>query len=128
GARPALPAIDYLARDYESFRNLMLDRLAQTMPEWKERHAPDLGITIAELMAYAADQLSYQLDSVATEAFLRTARRRISVRRHARLVDYWMHEGCNARAWIAIDADTDLSDVSLSEMKFAAISGRDARG
>ena len=35
------------------------------------------GITLVELFAYVADHLSYQLDSVATEAFLRTARRRI---------------------------------------------------
>src|SRR6185437_14073770 len=38
------------------------------------------------------------------------ARRRISVRRHARLVDYRMHEGCNARALLALAyaGDDDL--------------------
>ncbi len=120
--RPPLPAIDYLARDYDSFRNLMLDRLAQTMPEWKERHAPDLGITLVELFSYVADQLSYQLDSVATEAFLRTSRRRISVRRHARLVDYWMHEGLNARAWVTVSTEADLT-LRFAELAFAAIPG-----
>jgi hypothetical protein len=125
--KPEPPPIDYLARDYDSFRRLILDRLAQTMPQWRERHAPDLGITIAELLAYAADQLSYQLDSVATEAFLRTARRRISVRRHARLVDYWMHEGCNARAWVTLDADEDAPGLALADIKFAAMSVNDAR-
>src|SRR5262249_55555001 len=33
---------------------------------------------------------------------LGTARRRVSVRRHARLLDYRMHEGTNARAFVAI--------------------------
>ena len=105
---PALPppAINYLARDFQSFRQLMLDRLLVTMPQWRERHIPDIGITLVELMAYVADQLSYSLDAVATEAYLSTARLRISVRRHARLVDYRMHEGCNARAWVCIESDT----------------------
>jgi hypothetical protein len=101
------PDIDYLAKDYESFRQLILDRLALIMPEWNETHAPDLGITLVELLAYAGDYLSYYQDAVATEAYLGTARRRISVRRHARLVDYLMHDGCNARAWLTIWTDFD---------------------
>jgi hypothetical protein len=96
------PDINYLAKDYESFRQLIFDRLAVTMPDWRERHVPDIGVTLVELIAHAADQLSYYQDAVATEAYLDTARTRISVRRHARLVDYRMHEGCNARAWITI--------------------------
>ena len=39
---------------------------------------------------------------MATEAYLGTARRRVSVRRHARLVDYFMHDGCNARTWVQV--------------------------
>src|SRR5262252_2171195 len=94
------PDIDYLAKDYSSFRQLILDRLALIMPQWMETHAPDLGIMLVELLAYAGDYLSYYQDVVATEAYLGTARERISVRRHARLVDYFMHEGCNARTWL----------------------------
>lgn len=101
------PEISYLAKDYESFRQLILDRLALIMPAWQEEHAPDIGIAIVELLAYVGDYLSYYQDSVATEAYLATARQRISVRRHARLVDYTMHEGCNARAWLTIGTDTD---------------------
>ena len=107
-ATNTLPEINYLAKDYESFRQLILDRLALIMPAWQETHAPDLGIALVELMAYTGDYLSYFQDAVATEAYLGTARKRISVRRHARLVDYAMHEGCNARAWITLKTDTDL--------------------
>lgn len=99
------PEINYLARDYASFKQLMLDRLALIMPAWSESHVPDLGVTLVELLAYTGDYLSYYQDAVATEAYLGTARERISVRRHARLVDYTMHEGCNARAWLTIDAE-----------------------
>jgi hypothetical protein len=103
------PEINYLAKDYASFRQLLLDRLALLMPEWRERHVPDLGITLVELLAYVGDYLSYYQDAVGTETYLDTARQRISVRRHARLVDYRLHEGCNARAWICLWTDTDVT-------------------
>jgi len=96
------PEIDYLAKDYASFRQLMLDRLANIIPDWQERNPSDLGVAIVEILAYAGDQLSYYQDAVATEAYLGTARRRISMRRHTRLLDYVMHEGSNARTWVAL--------------------------
>lgn len=99
----AKPDIDYLAKDYQGFRRLMLDRLNLLVPGWTERSAADLGVMLVELLAYAADNLSYRQDSIANEAYLATARQRVSVRRHARLVDYFMHEGCNARAFIHFD-------------------------
>jgi len=101
------PEINYLAKDYASFRQLILDRLALVMPEWKERHVPDIGIALVEVLAYVGDHLSYYQDAVGTEAYLDTARQRISVRRHARLVDYAMHEGCNARAWVCVEVEGD---------------------
>lgn len=96
------PEIDYLAKDYGSFRRLMFDRLSLLVPAWKERHAADFGVMLVELLAYVGDHLSYQQDAVATEAYIGTARQRVSVRRHARLVDYELHEGCNARAWVHV--------------------------
>lgn len=112
------PEINYLAKDYASFRQLIYDRLALIMPDWQERHVPDLGVTLVELLAYVGDYLSYYQDAVATEAYLDTARRRISVRRHARLVDYFMHEGNNARAWITVCTQTDLDPFKASEFYF----------
>jgi hypothetical protein len=110
----AEPEINYLAKDYASFRQLILDRLALILPDWKERHIPDLGITLVEILAYVGDYLSYYQDAVATEAYLDTARQRISVRRHTRLVDYQMHEGCNARALvclqIGVNSNSDIND------------------
>jgi len=103
------PEFSYLAKDYASFRRLILDRLAVTVPAWRERHVPDIGITLVELLAYVGDYLSYEQDAVATEAYLATARQRISVRRHARLVDYRMHEGCNARTWVHVNASADVT-------------------
>ena len=73
------------------------------VPAWTEAHIPDIGITLVELLAYVGDQLSYYQDAVATEAYLDTARLRISVRRHARLIDYQILEGCNARTCISLE-------------------------
>lgn len=97
------PEINYLAKDYASFRQLMLDRLSLLMPGWQERNPADLQVALVELLAYVGDRLSYYQDAAATEAYLGTARQRVSVRRHARLVDYFMHDGCNARAWVHLE-------------------------
>ncbi len=111
------PVINYLAKDYASFRQMILDRLALVMPDWQERHVPDLGIALVELLAYAGDHLSYYQDAVATEAYLDTARQRISVRRHTRLVDYVLHEGCNARTWVCVGTDSVVT-LDPSEIYF----------
>lgn len=101
----AQPEIDYLAKDYASFRKLILDRMALLLPDWRERNPADLGITLVELLAYVGDHLSYQQDAVATEAYLETARKRVSLRRHARLVDYFVHDGVNARVWVQLSTE-----------------------
>ena len=41
--RRAAPHLGYLAKDYASFRRLMLDRMSQLMPDWTERNPADLG-------------------------------------------------------------------------------------
>ena len=101
------PEIDYLAKDYASFRRLILDRMALLAPDWRERNPADLGIALVELLAYVGDHLSYRQDAVATEAYIATCRRRVSARRHALLVDYAMHDGCNARAWLHVEVNAD---------------------
>ncbi|WP_258348689.1 putative baseplate assembly protein [Saccharopolyspora gregorii] len=114
------PLIDYTARDFDSLKRVLLDRLALTTPGWTERVAPDLGVTLVELFAHTADQLSYQQDAVATEAYLETARRRVSVRRHVRLIDYPMHDGCAARAFVVAETATEL-DLEPGGFRFAAV-------
>lgn len=124
------PEINYLAKDYASYRRTLLDRMALLVPEWRERSPADLGITLVELLAYVGDYLSYEQDAIATEAYLGTARRRVSVRRHARLVDYAMHDGCNARAWIDVQLNNESDDVVQLEAHtpiLTAVAGFDPR-
>jgi hypothetical protein len=100
------PDLNYLAKDYTSFRQLMLDRINLLLPAWREQSPADMQMALIELLAYVGDQLSYYQDASATEAYLATARRRVSVRRHARLLDYRMHEGLNARAWVVLEVES----------------------
>ncbi|MEV4859203.1 baseplate J/gp47 family protein [Streptomyces ossamyceticus] len=105
--------IDYLHRDYAGLRRMLLDRLSLLLPGWTDRGPADPAVTLVELFAYLGDQLAYAQDAVATEAYLGTARRRVSVRRHARLLDYPMHEGAAARTWLAVQVDESMARPGL---------------
>ncbi|NIM95762.1 MAG: putative baseplate assembly protein [Anaerolineales bacterium] len=100
------PQIDYMAKDYASFRQALIDLIPTLAPQWKERHEADLGIAMVELLSYVGDHLSYYQDAVANEAFLETARQRISTRRHTRLIDYQMHDGASAQAFVFFKVDS----------------------
>jgi hypothetical protein len=98
------PALDYMTRDFAGFRRLMLERLSALGAADAEQNPAGLWSVIVELIAARADQLAYAQDAVATEAYLHTARKRSSVRRHVRQLDYRLHEGVNARAWVHVAA------------------------
>jgi hypothetical protein len=104
-ARPPAPPLDYLTRDWDGFRRLMLDRMSQTAPGLDERNPADLGVTLVETLADAADRVSWFQDATMTEAYWTRARFRQSVARHARLLGYRLSEGRNARTVVALDVD-----------------------
>jgi hypothetical protein len=104
------PPINYLAKDYGSFRTVMLDRLSQLLPNWNATSEADLGIALVELISFVGDRLSYQQDAIATEAYLETARSRVSLRRHALLMDYHVSDGSNARAWMQLQVAGNPGD------------------
>lgn len=103
------PRLDYLARDYESYRAMMLDRLAVTTPEMTERHPASLEMTIVEWMASLGDELSYKLDKITTEYALETVRLRRSAARHARIIGYSMHNGASARVLAHVEVAASFS-------------------
>ena len=101
-----VPLLDYLAKDYASFRQLLLDFIAQRNPDWLERNPADLGIALVELLSYTGDHLSYFQDAVSNEAFLETVRQRMSAKRHARLIDYDMHDGRNEWTYVHVETSS----------------------
>lgn len=108
----AEPALDYLAKDYQSFRRLMVDLISERNPSWQERLPADLGMTVVELLAYAADYLSYYQDAgPGTESYLDTCRHRVSAARHARLIDYAMGQGRAARSFVHFEGGSGANGV-----------------
>ncbi len=117
------PQLDYLAKDYGSFRRMLLELASGLNPKFSERNPADLGVALVELLAATGDQLSYFQDAVANEAYLETARQRLSVRRHARLVDYRMHDGRNAWTWVhlAVNVPHNLGNPALPQPPVAFV-------
>ena len=122
-----VPTIDYTARDYSTFRRLLLDRLDLVSPDWRERNPAEAGVALVEVLAYLADELSYRIDAATTEGYLATARRRPSLRRLARLVDYTVHEGCNARAWVRVLVDAQNVPVPSDLVLLTGVPGAAGR-
>ena len=97
------PAIDYLAKDFASFRAALLDYASAAYPHWVERAEPDVGIMLLELLSAAGDDLSYLQDRITGEASLATATQRSSAVRHARFVDYEPVPATSAETLVQLD-------------------------
>ncbi len=116
--RPDEPRLDYLARDFESYRTMILDRMSVTTPDMVERNPASLEIALVEWLAYLGDQLSYKLDRVATEYSLDTAQLRRSAARHARLVGYRMHNGVSARVLAQVEVAAPVVNLARHDLAF----------
>ncbi|MCB0628742.1 MAG: hypothetical protein R2824_25500 [Saprospiraceae bacterium] len=92
--------VDYRARDFWSYRRALLDFASLRYPDWNDRLEADAGIMLVEVMSALGDELAYYQDRIGREAYLETATQRRSVRRHARLVDYNVHDGLGAFTWL----------------------------
>ena len=113
--RPALDAVAYRVGTYASVRQSMLhlipglaDELAgqarlSTPPlrRWTSREADDYGMALLDCWAVVADILTFYQERYANEAWLRTARRRASIRRLAALVGHRLDPGAAAATYLA---------------------------
>jgi len=101
--------VDYQARDFWSFRRALLDFASLRYPDWQDRLEADAGMMLIEVMSALGDELAYYQDRIAREAYLETASQRRSIRRHANLVDYRIHDGLGAFAWLDVTVKTGQS-------------------
>ena len=124
-AVPELPVIiDYLAKDYASFRQALLDFIPTRLPAWTERSEADIGMMLLELFAATADTLSYMQDRVANEAFLDSATQRRSVAEHLALLGYQMDQGASAYTWLQFQVNTTTT---LSSQPGLRVSNKPSR-
>jgi len=116
---PELPVvIDYLAKDYSSFRQALLDFVPTRLPAWTERSEADIGMMLLELLCYTGDNLSYMQDRVGNEAFLDTATQRRSVAGHLQLIGYQMDEGASAYTWLQFQVSA-VHNLTTTELKIS---------
>lgn len=95
------PYIDYTSKDFSSIQKSMIDFIYSQISNLKEKIPADFLITLIEAISFKFDtDIFYLIDSLSAEGSLTTATSRISMKRLLRLIDYYMHDGCNARTWI----------------------------
>jgi hypothetical protein len=107
-APQALPDIDYMAKDFDSFKHTLISAMQQRVPDWSPTSEVDLDQVLIDLIAADADELSDFQDRVMNEAYLASARKRVSLARHARLMDYHIHQGNQAATWLALQVSAAL--------------------
>ena len=83
----------------------MIAAMMERVPQWEPTSEADLDMVLADLFSVAADELSDYQDRVMNEAYLAAARKRVSLARHARLMDYHIHQGNQASSWLALEID-----------------------
>lgn len=85
--------VDYLARDFESFRQALLTFASDRYPDWQAQVPADFGGMISELFSALGDEFSYIQDRFLREGFLDTLTQRRSFAQLARLIDYRLDPG-----------------------------------
>ena len=97
-----LPPIDYLAKDFDSFRAALSDFSSLRYPEWRERAEADFGVMMMEALSAVGDDLSYLQDEGHLQGDIQTATARRSVVRLARMVDYEASPVMSATAMVRL--------------------------
>ncbi|HEB97433.1 MAG TPA: hypothetical protein ENI96_13505 [Sedimenticola thiotaurini] len=102
------PDVDYLARDFDSFRHLLINAMRQRVPEWEPSSEADLDQVILDLLAADGDEICDFQDRVMQEACLGRARKRLSLARYGRLLDYHVHQGNQAVTQVLAEVSAEI--------------------
>lgn len=104
-----MPDIDYSSKDYLGFRQFLLARKQELLPEWTSEAPSDFGVVLIELFAYVGDILSFYGDRVATEAYLSTATQRRSLLALAEMLDYQVTNNVPATVDVTFHVTADVT-------------------
>jgi hypothetical protein len=97
------PALDYTTKDFDGFVQVAQNWALSTDPAWGDLSPASTEQMLLELLAHHAEMLSLHQDRVAQEAFIDSARERLSLRRHAAFLGLSLDEGACATTVVAID-------------------------
>lgn len=109
----SIKPIDYITKDYEGFRQLMIDLIPQYTQEWTDTSQSDFGIVLIELLANGLDILSYYQDKNFNESFLVTAKTRRAVVNLCRMLGYELAHQTPAIHRIEITKDEDFLEDTI---------------
>lgn len=118
--RPGLEAIAYRVGTHSQFKQSLLAHLSDAkLPQLqglKTREEDDFAIALLDAWATVADVLTFYQERIANEAYLRTARERVSLLYLARLIGYELRPGVAANTYLAFtleDTPTAPRQVTL---------------
>ena len=127
--RPGLTEIDYRIGTFASFRQALLEAIADepALAALGTRESDDFAITVLELFAAMGDVLTFYNERIANELFLRTSRERDSVLRLVRLIGYQMNPGLAATAHLAFTLDAGAETKIRDGLKVMSVPGQDEK-
>lgn len=109
----SVPKPDYLSRDFQGLKEVLVDYASRRFPEWQPSSEGDFGMVLLELFAYTGDILSYYTDRAQFENYLPTATQRDSVLALAYLLGYMPNSGSPARGTLQLVTDKGFAAVTV---------------
>ncbi len=106
-----IPAgLDSLPRQQRAFPEVRRDLLAlvpdkAALGDWRAREEGDLGLMWLEMWAYVADVLNFYDERITNETYVRTAARRVSLRRIVELLGHFPKPGVAGTTAVAAIAE-----------------------
>jgi len=85
------PNLSYTSRDFSSIFDELINSIPYLTNEWEPKDENDPGVVLLKMLSMLGDNLSYNLDKAALEAFPRTVLQRANAQQIYRLLAYKMH-------------------------------------
>ncbi|NVK86998.1 MAG: hypothetical protein HWE13_02670 [Gammaproteobacteria bacterium] len=99
--------VDYRARDFASFQQVLSDFAHQRYPQWQDRLEADQGVMLMEILSALGDELSYSQDRIKRETNIAEASQRRTLKHFAQLLDYAIDNGAAATGWLDVQVNAD---------------------
>jgi hypothetical protein len=120
--------IDYVTKDYDGFKQLMIDKISTLTPEWTDHSESDFGMVILEALAYCLHILSFYQDKAVNENLLSKARARKSVIDLCKFLGYDLYTQTPSQYKIVAVKDDSYVDEAVTILKGTKIGTDDTDG
>ena len=94
--------VDYLARDFESYRTALSAFARDRYPDWELDTPADFGAMVAEMLSALGDEFAFIQDGIQREGYIETLRDRRSFSQLARLLDYRLEPAQSASGLVVM--------------------------